>query len=79
MAIIRLAHFSSERIGCLGRKRKTVSDVTIIEIRPFRNGWEVFGAPGVEPVVLEARAGNRSQRSNNNVNAPTARPSATSR
>jgi len=27
--------------------------VTIIEIRPFRNGWSVFEAPGVEPVFLE--------------------------
>jgi hypothetical protein len=26
--------------------------VTIIEIRPFRNGWSVFEAPGVEPVFL---------------------------
>jgi hypothetical protein len=26
--------------------------VTIIEIRPFRNGWKVFEAPGVEPVFL---------------------------
>jgi hypothetical protein len=27
--------------------------VTIIEIRPYRNGWKVFEAPGVEPVFLE--------------------------
>jgi hypothetical protein len=26
--------------------------VTIIEIRPFRDGWSVFEAPGVEPVFL---------------------------
>ena len=25
----------------------------VIEIRPFRNGWKVFEAPGVEPVFLE--------------------------
>jgi len=25
---------------------------TIIEIRPNRNGWEVFEAPGVQPVFL---------------------------
>jgi len=24
--------------------------VTIIEIRPFRNGWTCFEAPGVEPM-----------------------------
>jgi hypothetical protein len=27
--------------------------VTVIEIRPFRNGWKVFEAPGVEPVFLD--------------------------
>ena len=27
--------------------------VTIIEIRPFRNGWKCFEAPGVEPVFLD--------------------------
>jgi hypothetical protein len=26
--------------------------VTIIEIRPHRNGWKLFRAPGVEPVFL---------------------------
>jgi hypothetical protein len=26
--------------------------VTLIEIRPFRNGWKAFEAPGVEPVFL---------------------------
>jgi hypothetical protein len=25
---------------------------TIIEIRPYRNGWEVFEGPGVQPVFL---------------------------
>jgi hypothetical protein len=25
---------------------------TIIEIRPHRNGWKAFEAPGVEPVFL---------------------------
>jgi hypothetical protein len=27
--------------------------MTIIEIRPLRNGWECFEAPGVEPVFLD--------------------------
>jgi hypothetical protein len=27
--------------------------VTIIEIRPFRNGWQVYEAPGVQPVFLD--------------------------
>jgi hypothetical protein len=26
--------------------------MTIIEIRPFRNGWKCFEASGVEPVFL---------------------------
>jgi len=34
-------------------KRKTSSPVTIIEIRPFRNGWKCFEAPGVEAVFLD--------------------------
>jgi hypothetical protein len=29
--------------------------VIIIEIRPFRNGWQVFEAPGVQPVFPEKR------------------------
>jgi hypothetical protein len=26
--------------------------MTIIEIRPFRNGWQVYEIPGVQPVFL---------------------------
>jgi hypothetical protein len=26
--------------------------MTVIEIRPYRNGWQVFEAPSVEPVFL---------------------------
>jgi hypothetical protein len=26
--------------------------MTIIEIRPLRNGWQVYEAPGVQPVFL---------------------------
>jgi hypothetical protein len=29
--------------------------VTIIEIRPYRNGWKCFEAPGVEPVFLNQK------------------------
>jgi hypothetical protein len=29
--------------------------VTIIEIRPFGNGWKCFEAPGVEPVFLNQK------------------------
>jgi hypothetical protein len=27
--------------------------MTVIEMRPYRNGWKVCEAPGVEPVFLE--------------------------
>jgi hypothetical protein len=27
--------------------------MTLIEISPYRSGWKVFEAPGVEPVFLE--------------------------
>jgi hypothetical protein len=27
--------------------------MTVIEIRPYRRGWKVFEAPGVEPVFPE--------------------------
>jgi len=27
--------------------------MTLIEIKPPRNGWKVFEAPGVEPVFLQ--------------------------
>jgi hypothetical protein len=36
-----------------GSKNQNLVVVTIIEIRPFRNGWKVFEAPGVEPVFLD--------------------------
>jgi hypothetical protein len=29
------------------------NSMTVIEIKPFRNGWKVFEAPGAEPVFLE--------------------------
>jgi hypothetical protein len=29
--------------------------MTVIEIRPYRNGWKVFEAPGVGPVFTEKR------------------------
>jgi hypothetical protein len=36
----------------LAVKRKTRVDVTIIEIRPYRNGWQVYESTGVQPVFL---------------------------
>jgi len=35
------------------QQTQKVLSMTIIEIRPFRNGWKCFEAPGVEPVFLE--------------------------
>jgi hypothetical protein len=29
--------------------------MTIIEVRPFRNGWQVYEAPGVQPVFLSRK------------------------
>jgi hypothetical protein len=43
------------RYARLQRNAKRVA-VTIIEIRPFRNGWEVYEAPGVQPVFLNQQA-----------------------
>jgi hypothetical protein len=30
-----------------------MSVITIIEIRPFRNGWQVYESVGVQPVFLD--------------------------
>ena len=32
---------------------ETGQGVTIIEIRTFRNGWQLYEAPGVQPVFLK--------------------------
>ena len=37
-----------ERIASLSTETQIC--ITIIEIRPFRNGWKCFEVPGVEPV-----------------------------
>jgi hypothetical protein len=34
---------------------KEARAMTVIEIKPHRNGWNVFEAPGVEPVFPEKR------------------------
>jgi len=33
-------------------QRNATFAVTIIEMRPYRNGWQVFESAGVEPVFL---------------------------
>jgi hypothetical protein len=29
--------------------------MTVIEIRPYRNGWQVHESPGVQPVFLNPK------------------------
>ena len=48
--VIRLDHVQANRYGRL--EQNAILVVTIIEIRPFRNGWEVYEAPGVQSVFL---------------------------
>src|SRR5260370_15129291 len=43
---------SDEHLCCFLTNAKP-NTVTLIEIRPFRNGWKVFEAPRVEPVFTE--------------------------
>jgi len=44
-------------VACLGTGRLVFGMITLREpsqtrIRPFRNGWQVYEAPGVQPVFL---------------------------
>ncbi len=50
MTVSRLDHVRLNIYRLSGGKRKALVVVTIIEIRPFRNGWEVYESPGVQPV-----------------------------
>lgn len=36
--------------------------MTVIEIRPFRNGWKWFETPGVEPVFLIQEDARKHER-----------------
>jgi hypothetical protein len=45
------AHVQVNGYPVLGRKQAKWP-MTVIEIRPFRNGWQVYEAPGVQPVFL---------------------------
>ena len=38
--------------GQIGVEAATAVTTTIIEIKPWRNGWKVLECPGVEPVFL---------------------------
>jgi len=33
--------------------------MTLIEIKPYRNGWKVFETPGVEPFPPEETSGDQ--------------------
>jgi hypothetical protein len=35
--------------------KNAIFAVTIIEVRPFRNGWQVYESAGVQPVFLSQR------------------------
>jgi hypothetical protein len=37
---------------CGANEFNELTTMTVIEIRPYRNGWKCFEAPGVEPVFL---------------------------
>jgi hypothetical protein len=41
------------RTDKLGSSKTQRFVVTVNEIRPFRNGWKCFEAPGIEPVFLD--------------------------
>ena len=48
-----IASIMFKRTGKVNRtKRQKLFLLTIIEIRPFRNGWQVYEAPGFQPVFL---------------------------
>lgn len=44
------------------RKPQGIAAVTIIEIRPFRNGWQVYERAGVQPVFLKQEQASESRR-----------------
>jgi hypothetical protein len=44
MEELRLARFSN---------LKESHAMTVIEIRPYRNGWQVYESAGVQPVFLD--------------------------
>ncbi len=46
---------SPERLSSSAGKRKALVVVTIIEIRPFRNGWQVYEYLGVQTVFLNQK------------------------
>ena len=53
MAVFELDHVRTNVLRCWEKKSKKTDVMTVIEIKPHRWGWEVFEAPGVEPVFLQ--------------------------
>ena len=47
-----------KRTGKVDWRKMQRFAMTVIEIRPFRNGWQVYEEPGVQPVFPESRAGD---------------------
>jgi len=50
LTVILLAHVQANRYRRL--LQNAIYAVKIIEIRPYRNGWQVCEAPGAQPVFL---------------------------
>ena len=45
----------TDKVDC---KEMQFFGMTVIEIRPFRSGWQVYEAPGVQPVFLSHEQAN---------------------
>jgi hypothetical protein len=52
LTVFRLDHVRPNIYARLKGNAKRSVAVTIIEIRPVRNGWQVYENPGVQPVFL---------------------------
>ena len=50
MAVFQLDHVRMNVLRCWEKKSTKTDLMTVIEIKPHRWGWEVFEAPGIEPV-----------------------------
>jgi hypothetical protein len=54
LAVFPLAHVQMNGYPGFGRKQAKLP-MTVIEITPYRNGWQVYEAPGVQPVFFNPR------------------------
>jgi hypothetical protein len=53
MAVFLPDHVRMNVLRCWEKKSTKTDLMTMIEIKPHRWGWEVFEAPGVQPVFPE--------------------------